>query len=140
MSKLTVITDRAFERVLDLASQASHGIRHASQSFQQRHPQAGAVVQSSAALGALRQGRRVLQTFAKRNPALAIVTATVGLGVIGYAVYRKRKQMQASLLEGVIEHPVEEYPSRLSYRRHQATRMSSPHRLIPSEDPDNRTP
>ena len=140
MSKLTVITDRAFERVLDLASQASHGIRHAGQTFQDRHPRAGAMLSTTAALGALRQGRRSLQIVAKRNPALAIVTATVGLGIIGYALYRKRKKMQASLLEGVIEHPVEDYPARLANRRHQATRVTSPQRLIPSDHEDSRLP
>ena len=80
MSKLTIITDRA----LDLVSQAGTNLKHAL-------PDADKLLQTGAALGALKAGGKVAGTFGRRNPAF-VVAAAVGVGVLAYAAYRRRKK------------------------------------------------
>ena len=80
MSKLTIITDRA----MDFVRQAGANIKHAM-------PDADKLLQTGAALGAIKAGSRVAGTFVRRNPAV-VVAAAVGVGVLAYVAYRKRKK------------------------------------------------
>ncbi|WP_369942212.1 hypothetical protein [Xanthomonas medicagonis] len=98
MSKLTIITDRA----LDLASHAGDSLRHIG-------PQANKWLQSGAAMGALKtgaalgavkSGTKVARTVVRRNPVIAIAAAAVGVGLLGYAIYRKRQRDRNGPIEG----------------------------------------
>ena len=100
MSKLTVITDRALERALEIAGNAGDGLRQAGNNLRQVAPHAGEWLKTGAAVGAVKTGGKVAGKFVKRNPAVAVVAAVAGLGLLGYAVYRKRKNAQDS---GTIE-------------------------------------
>ncbi|KRG72079.1 hypothetical protein [Pseudoxanthomonas dokdonensis] len=104
MSRFTDITDRA----LELASQAGTSIRHAV-------PDTSKLLQTGAAIGAVRTGGKVATTFVRRNPAV-MVAAAAGLGLLAFAAYRKRKRDQANApLEG-------------SSRRVEARRVRGPTR------------
>ncbi|WP_305806343.1 hypothetical protein [Stenotrophomonas sp. YIM B06876] len=93
MSKFTVITDRALERAMELASTAGDSLRHGSVSTADW-------VKTGAALGAIRTGGKVATKLVRRNPAISIVAAAVGVGLLGYAIYRKRQRSQGVTLEG----------------------------------------
>ena len=80
MSKLTTITDRA----MDLVSQAGTSLQHVV-------PRASKLLQTGAALGAVKTGGRVAVGFVRRNPVVA-VAAALGVGVLAYAAHRKRKR------------------------------------------------
>ena len=80
MSKFTIITDRA----IDFVSQAGANIKHAM-------PDADKLLQTGAALGAIKAGSRVAGGFVRRNPAV-VVAAAVGVGVLAYVAYRRRKK------------------------------------------------
>ena len=80
MSKFTIITDRA----IDFVSQAGANIKHAM-------PDADKLLQTGAALGAIKAGSRVASGFVRRNPAV-VVAAAVGVGVLAYVAYRRRKK------------------------------------------------
>ncbi len=80
MSKLTTITDRA----LDLVSQAGASLKQVG-------PGASKLLQTGAAMGAVKTGGRVAVKFVRRNPVVA-VAAALGVGVLAYAAHRKRKQ------------------------------------------------
>jgi hypothetical protein len=80
MSKLTTITDRA----MDLVSQAGSSLKHVG-------PGAAKLLQTGAAMGAVKTGGRVAVKFVRRNPVVA-VAAALGVGVLAYAAHRKRKQ------------------------------------------------
>ncbi len=88
MSRLTIITDRA----LELVNQAGDGLKGAM-------PGAGKLLQTGAALGAVKTGGKVATRFVRRNPAVA-VAAAAGLGLLAYAAYRKRTQTEQDALEG----------------------------------------
>ena len=79
MSKLTTITDRA----MDLVSQAGTSLKHVG-------PGASKLLQTGAALGAVKTGGRVAAKFVRKNPVVA-VAAALGVGVLAYAAHRKRK-------------------------------------------------
>jgi len=79
MSKLTTITDRA----MDLVSQAGTSLKHVG-------PSATKLLQTGAAMGAVKTGGRVAVKFVRRNPIVA-VAAALGVGVLAYAAHRKRK-------------------------------------------------
>ena len=83
MSRLTIITDRAME----LATQASD-------SFKQMVPSGDKLLQTGAALGAVKTGAKVASGFVRRNPVIAIAAAA-GVGLLAYAAYRKRKNDEA---------------------------------------------
>ncbi|MFC6840707.1 hypothetical protein [Xanthomonas theicola] len=102
MSKLTIITDRAVDRALDLASHAGDSLRHIG-------PQANKWLQSSAAMGALKTGAamgavktgsKVARSVVRRNPVIAIAAVALGAGLLGYAVYRKRQRNKNAPIEG----------------------------------------
>lgn len=80
MSKLTTITDRA----MDLVSQAGTSLKHVG-------PSATKLLQTGAAMGAVKTGGRVAVKFVRRNPVVA-VAAALGVGVLAYAAHRKRRQ------------------------------------------------
>lgn len=80
MSKLTTITDRA----MDLVSQAGTSLKQVG-------PGAAKLLQTGAAIGAVKTGGRVAVKFVRRNPVVA-VAAALGVGVLAYAAHRKRKQ------------------------------------------------
>jgi len=105
MSRLTVITDRALERAMDLASSAGDGLRHAGSNLRDHvAPQAMDWIKTGAALGAVKTGGKAATRFARRNPAVTIVAAAAGVGLIAYALYRKKKQRQnGATLEGSAE-------------------------------------
>lgn len=103
MSRLTVITDRALERALELASNAGDSLKHAGSSLRHAAPHAGDWLKTGAAIGAVKTGGRAAGKFAKRNPAVTVAAAVAGLGLIGYAVYRKRKRDQVAALDGSAE-------------------------------------
>jgi len=89
MSKLTIITDRA----LELAGQAGAGLRHAGSSLRDAGHGAEQWIKAGAALGAARAGVRVATGAVRRHPvAVAAAAAVVGAGVLGYLIYRKRRQ------------------------------------------------
>lgn len=92
MSRLTVITDRALERALDIASSAGDGLKHAGSNLRHFGPQASDWIKTGAALGAVKTGSKVAAKVVRRNPAMAIAAAAVGVGLLGYAVYRKRQR------------------------------------------------
>lgn len=92
MSRLTVITDRALERALDIASSAGDGLKHAGSNLRHFGPQASDWIKTGAALGAVKTGGKVAAKVVRRNPAMAIAAAAVGVGLLGYAVYRKRQR------------------------------------------------
>ena len=92
MSKLSHITDTALERVLELAGQAGDGLKSGGSN-------AAGWLKTGAAIGALKTGGRMATKVARRNPGAAIALAAVGVGVLGYAAYRKRKQAQAATNE-----------------------------------------
>lgn len=106
MSRLTVITDRALERALDLAHSAGDGLKHAGGSLGGglRHlgPTASDWLKTGAALGAVKTGGRVASKVARRNPAVTIAAAAVGVGLLGYALYRKqqKKKQGGHVLDG----------------------------------------
>jgi len=84
MSKFTDITDKA----LHLAGQAGAQLKHMVP--------ADKLLQTGAAIGAVRAGGKVAGRFVRRNPALTVAAAAVaGAGLVWYAVHRKRKQAQA---------------------------------------------
>lgn len=87
MSKLSNITDTALERVLELAGQAGGGLK-------QGGSHAADWLKTGAAIGALKTGGKVATKVVRRNPGTAVAVAALGLGVLGYAAYRKRKQAQ----------------------------------------------
>jgi uncharacterized membrane protein YebE (DUF533 family) len=80
MSRLTIITDRAME----LASQAGSSLKSAV-------PSADKLLQTGAALGAVKTGGKLAVGFVRRNPVVSIAAA-LGVGVLAYAAYRKRKR------------------------------------------------
>ncbi|NDK39507.1 hypothetical protein DT603_11705 [Pseudoxanthomonas gei] len=84
MSKLTPITDR----VMDLVSQAGTSLSHVG-------PSATKLLQTGAAMGAMKTGGRVAIKLVRRNPVVAIAAA-LGVGVLAYAARRKRKQDEAN--------------------------------------------
>lgn len=101
MSRLTVITDRALERAMDLASSAGDGLRHAGSNLRDHvAPQAMDWIKTGAALGAVKSGGKVATRLARRNPAVTIAAAAAGVGLIAYAIYRKKKQRDLATLEG----------------------------------------
>ena len=84
MSKLTTITDRA----MDLVSQAGTSLKHVG-------PSASKLLQTGAAMGAVKTGGRVAVKFARRNPVVA-AAAALGVGVLAYAAYRKKQKAEAN--------------------------------------------
>ena len=102
MSKLTTITDRA----MDLVSQAGTSLKHVG-------PSAGKLLQTGAALGAVKTGGRVAVKFVRRNPIVA-VAAALGVGVLAYAAHRKRKRDEANA-------PIEGRSKRIEAKRVNGT-------------------
>ncbi|MCW4455941.1 hypothetical protein OK348_14210 [Flavobacterium sp. MXW15] len=100
MSKLTVITDRALERALELAGNAGDSLRHAGSNLRHLGPQASDWIKTGAAIGAVKTGGKAATRFARRNPAVTIAAAAVGVGLIGYAIYRKRQRDRNAPLNG----------------------------------------
>jgi len=92
MSRLTVITDRALERALDIASSAGDGLKHAGSNLRHFGPQATDWIKTGAALGAVKTGSKVAAKVVRRNPAVTIAAAAVGVGLLGYALYRKQQK------------------------------------------------
>lgn len=98
MSRMSNITDRA----LELAEQASAGLRHASANLRDAGVDAEQWIKTGAALGAAKAGLGYARTTVRRHP-VAVVTAAavVGAGVLAYVLYRKgRKRQQQALIEG----------------------------------------
>ena len=87
MSKLSNITDTALERVLELAGQAGGGLK-------QGGSHAADWLKTGAAIGALKTGGKAATKVVRRNPGTAVAVAALGLGVLGYVAYRKRKNAQ----------------------------------------------
>ena len=83
MSRLTVITDRALERALDIASTAGDGLKHAGSNLRHFGPQATDWIKT---------GSKVAAKVVRRNPAVTIAAAAVGVGLLGYALYRKQQK------------------------------------------------
>ena len=96
MSKLTVITDRALERALELAHTAGDGLKSAGGSLRHLGPQASDWIKTGAAVGAVKTGSKVATKLVRRNPAVAITAAAVGVGLLGYALYRKQQKKKAA--------------------------------------------
>lgn len=127
MSKFTVITDRALERALDIAGQAGDSLKQAGSHLRQAAPHAGEWLKTGAALGAVKTGGRVAGKLVRRNPAVTVAAAVAGLGLIGYALYRKRKSEQ-DVIDGSA-HRIENHRGNASARRAartQARRAPTP--------------
>lgn len=103
MSRFTVITDRTLERALELAGSAGDSLRHAGSSLRHVAPHAGEWLKTGAAIGAVKTGGRAAGKFARRNPAITVAAAVAGIGLIGYALYRKRKQRDQGVIDGSAE-------------------------------------
>ncbi|AOD16002.1 hypothetical protein VB151_15470 [Xanthomonas fragariae] len=127
MSKLTVITERALERALELAGNAGGHLRHAASnagdqarnagsSLRHFRPGASQWLKSGAALGAVRSGGKAASKLVKRNPAVTVAAAVASLGLIGYAVYRKRQRDQ-QVLGGNVHRLGRENPGSANARR-----------------------
>ncbi len=91
MSKLTVITDRALERALELAHTAGDGLKSAGGSLRNAD-----WIKTGAAIGAVKTGGKAATKFVRRNPAVAVAAAAVGVGLLGYALYRKQQKKKAA--------------------------------------------
>ncbi|MET0288612.1 MAG: hypothetical protein ABW178_03200 [Pseudoxanthomonas sp.] len=100
MSRITDLSDRALEQALELIHQAGTGLRTAGSSIKDVGSNAGHLLQTGAALGAVKTGTRVAGKFARRNPAALAAVAAAGAGLLAYAVYRKRKKAQDGAIEG----------------------------------------
>src|SRR5690606_26602892 len=87
MSKFTQMTDKA----LNLAGQAGTHLKHMVPTNK--------LLQTGAALGAVKAGSKAAGRFVRRNPAVA-AAAVAGAGLLWYAVHRKRKQAQEAPSEG----------------------------------------
>lgn len=126
MSKLTVITDRALERALDLAGQAGDGLRSASHHLRGDARHAADWIKTGAALGAVKTGGKVAGKFMRRNPAVAVAAAVAGAGLIAYAVYRKRQKAR--------QQPIEGHAERLPHAGNADARAAALHRHPGEED------
>ena len=82
MSKLGELSERA----LDLVEQAGGKLKLGGDA-------AGKLLQTGAALGVVRTGAKVATGFVRRNPVVA-VAAGVGIGLLAFAAYRRRKRAQ----------------------------------------------
>ncbi|MEE7548800.1 hypothetical protein HF319_18845, partial [Xanthomonas sp. Kuri4-1] len=69
------------------------------------------------ALGAVKTGGKVAGKIARRNPAVTIAAAVAGLGLIGYAVYRKRQRDQNGAIDGSSQRVASEKRSNANARR-----------------------
>lgn len=118
MSKFTHLTDAALDRVLELAGQAGDGLKSGSES-------AATWLKTGAAIGALKSGSRMATRAARRHPGAAIALAAVGVGVLGYAAYRKRKQAQ---LAGQASPPAVPYADRPHVHIDDAADIDTPER------------
>ncbi|WAT15198.1 hypothetical protein [Xanthomonas fragariae] len=127
MSKLTVITERALERALELAGNAGGHLRHAASnagdqarnagsSLRHFGPGASQWLKTGAALGVVRSGGKAASKLVKRNPAVTVAAAVASLGLIGYAVYRKRQRDQ-QVLGGNVHRLDRENPGSANARR-----------------------
>ncbi|MCD9085411.1 hypothetical protein [Stenotrophomonas sp. SY1] len=85
MSKFSDITGPALERALEL-------VNHAGGSIKGGGANAAEWLKAGAAIGAMKTGGRAVTRVAKRNPTATIAVAAVGLGLLGYALYRKNKR------------------------------------------------
>ena len=92
MSKFSDITGPALERAMELAS-------HAGDSLKSGGSSAADWLKAGAAIGAMKTGGRAVGRVARRNPTATVAVAALGLGLIGYAVYRKNKRDNAALQE-----------------------------------------
>ncbi len=90
MSKLSDITGTALERAMELASHAGDSLKHGGSN-------AADWLKAGAAIGAMKTGGRAVRRVARRNPTATIAVAAVGLGLLGYAVYRRNKRDNATL-------------------------------------------
>ena len=90
MSKFSDITGSALERAMELAGHAGDSLKHGGSN-------AADWLKAGAAIGAMKTGGRAVGRVARRNPTATIAVAAVGLGLIGYAVYRKNKRDNAAL-------------------------------------------
>ena len=102
MSKLTTLTDRA----MDLVSQAGAGLKQVG-------PGASKLLQTGAAIGAVKTGGRVAAKFVRRNP-VAVIAAALGVGVLAYAAHRKRKK-------DALNAPIEGHSKRIEAKRVNGT-------------------
>lgn len=97
MSRMSHLTDRA----LDLAEQASTGLRHASASLRDAGVDAEQWIKTGAALGAAKAGLGYARGTVRRHPvAVATAAAVVGAGVLAYVLYRKGRKRQQQPIEG----------------------------------------
>ncbi|WP_147501293.1 hypothetical protein, partial [Acinetobacter baumannii] len=86
-----VITDRALERALELAHTAGDGLKSAGGSLRNAD-----WIKTGAAIGAVKTGGKAATKFVRRNPAVAVAAAAVGVGLLGYALYRKQQKKKAA--------------------------------------------
>lgn len=89
MSKL----DKAQDRALELIGEIGDGLR-------KRVPdKALQLIETGAALGAVKTGAKVAGRFVRRNPVLA-TAALAGVGLLWYAARRRAKQAENGPIEG----------------------------------------
>jgi len=87
MSKFSHITESALERATVLADQARHGGSSAAQ-----------WLKTGVAIGAIKSGGQAVGRAARHSPKVSLSAAavvTVGLGVLGYLVYRRNRRDKA---------------------------------------------
>lgn len=90
MSKFSDLTGPALERALELVS-------HAGDNLKSGGSNAAEWLKAGAAIGAMKTGGKAVSRVARRNPTATIAVAAVGLGLLGYAVYRKNKRDNAAI-------------------------------------------
>jgi uncharacterized membrane protein YebE (DUF533 family) len=100
----------------------------ARSAFDAASPTVKAWLTTGAALGAARTGVRVAGGVIRRNPALAVAAAAVGVGVLAYTAYRKHAQTVAAPSEP--GEPIDASATVVETRR----RPASPRRKKPTDD------
>ncbi len=116
MSKLTVITDRALERAMEIAGSAGDSLKHAGGTLRHDALHAADWIKTGAAIGAVKTGGKVATKFVRRNPAIAVAAAVAGAGLLAYAIYRKRQRDKNAPIEGS-SHRIEAHPGNAAARR-----------------------
>ena len=91
MSKFESIAGQASEMASHMASKLGGSLKGAS-----LPDKAMKWIETGAAIGAMRTGTRVATRFVRRNPAVAVAAAAVGVGLLGYALYRKQQKKKAA--------------------------------------------
>ncbi len=105
------------DRARELAHTVGSRVRHALPN------NAGGLLETGVALGALRTGGRVAVSFVRRNPVVVVALAA-GAGALWYAAHRKARQAENAPIEGTAKR-VEARRAGTAGRRRTAAKATS---------------